>query len=83
MKLNTKIEFKNIAYALIVVFLLFTMYYLGQLSTFNIMQQVEKTCNNSGWTIQGASPFGVQLIYGDPSGNSAFNSSNFIPLNPP
>ena len=51
------ITFKDAAYGLIVVFLLFIMYYTGQLVTLELMAQVREACPLAN--ITSISPVGV------------------------
>ncbi len=60
--------FKDAAYGLIVVFLLFIMYYTGQLVTLELMAQVKEVCPLAN--ITSASPFGVSFYQ---------NTATFIP----
>jgi hypothetical protein len=49
-------------YALTVIFLLFIMFYLGQISTHMMLQEVEQICGKG--VVQSVSPFGVNIISG-------------------
>lgn len=70
---------KEIMYALIVVFLLFIMYYLGQISTHNIYEDVSKMVNCSSYQIQSLSPFGVTLVKSFETNISGFPFNTYNP----